>query len=119
MRYVTLIALALIAGCNSTQQEQLKVVTQVAMNHAEAHYEAELAKCPDPNDCPDAEKIAELMFYGETFLTMLDEPLPEDNLDRLIFICDKVIESTIEDYSDVALYVADIRIILTAIKEGE
>lgn len=116
MRYVTLIALALIAGCNQSQQTQLKTITQVALNHGNMYYVEALEDCHDPNDCPEAERIAELMFYGETFLTMLDEPLPLDNIDRLIFIADEVIAATAVKYPEIALYVGDIRILLMAMK---
>ena len=66
-------------GCSRNLKKDLQFTIKMAVADVEILYEAELAECPDPNNCPGAERYREFADYGYALNGILDAGLTEDN----------------------------------------
>lgn len=107
-----------LAGCGTTDaQAELRIVTKIAVNHLQAEYDAALADCGDPNDCPKAERYAAWLATGNRFIGYLENPVPENDYDRILLgIAIVKSELTLAGEVELLAYVRDIELIASELR---
>ena len=117
-RFLILFVGLLAGGCSVNHQRELQAVVKAAVVHAE--YEQALAyeKCGQAESCPKADEYERYINLGYMLADMLEKPLPEDTIEKVVYVVDCVITAmeTQEDLDPkMLMYAKQIRILAEAL----